>query len=125
MSSSHIDQAAHGTILSDSLRRLQLREQVPSSLVEPTHKHQPGSAEQHGAAAETVVLNSGPPSPDTQLRQAHGHVYEGYGFRPSSGVATPLNNPPPPAGSNSPLPDPNGLGWPGGLCLDSEPPHRR
>ncbi|TFY81791.1 hypothetical protein EWM64_g2224 [Hericium alpestre] len=37
-------------------------------------------------------------------------VREGYGFRPSSGVSTPLSLHA--GGAGSPLPDPNGLGWP-------------
>ncbi|GJE91077.1 GTP cyclohydrolase I [Phanerochaete sordida] len=101
MTPSPVDDASHGTILSDSLRRLQLKEQVPSSLVEASKKQKARSAE------EPVVLNSGPPSPQ---RPPHGVVYEGYGFRASSGISTPLNHPP--AGTDSPLPDPNGLGWP-------------
>lgn len=115
MSSTHVDDATHGTILSDSLRRLQLKEQIPSSLVEPSRrKDGEGNAEDQG---DVLVLNSGPPSPGTLQRQALGHVYEGYGFRLTSGPATPTN--PPPVGTSSPLPDPNGLGWPGkpSLCF--------
>ena len=41
-------------------------------------------------------------------------VHDGYGFRPPSGVSTPLQN-----GAASPLPDPNGLGWPGTHPLSS------
>lgn len=113
MSSTHVDDATHGTILSDSLRRLQLKEQVPSSLVEPSRrKDAEGNAEDQG---DVLVFNSGPPSPGTLQRQALGHVYEGYGFRLTSGPATPTN--PPPVGTSSPLPDPNGLGWPGKSLL--------
>jgi hypothetical protein len=43
--------------------------------------------------------------------------YEGYGFRPASGTSTPLREGHTamllPVSSASPLPDPNGLGWPG------------
>jgi hypothetical protein len=34
---------------------------------------------------------------------------EGYGFRPQSGASTPITA----AATASPIPDPNGLGWPG------------
>lgn len=110
MSPAPVDNASHSTVLSDSLRRLQLKEQIPSSLVESTQKHPASSAEENNSNGEAVVLASGPPSPSQAQRHPHGHVYEGYGFRPSSGVSTPLNNPT--AGTSSPLPDPNGLGWP-------------
>lgn len=36
-------------------------------------------------------------------------LHDGYGFRPPSGVSTPIA----PPDRNSPLPDVNGLGWPG------------
>ena len=39
---------------------------------------------------------------------------DGYGFRPPSGVTSPCA---PPADRNSPLPDVNGLGWPGRSSL--------
>ncbi|EKM50358.1 uncharacterized protein PHACADRAFT_263613 [Phanerochaete carnosa HHB-10118-sp] len=110
MSLPPIDNASHSSILSDSLRRLQLKERIPSSLVEPTKKHRVNSTEGLDATGEIAMLNSEPSSPSQLQRQAHGHVYEGYGFRLSSGAATPLNNST--AGASSPLPDPNGLGWP-------------
>ena len=50
------------------------------------------------------------------------NIPEGYGFRPLSGSSTPLHtvmqysNP---DGTQSPLPDPNGLGWPGMSALYS------
>lgn len=88
MSPAPVDNASHSTVLSDSLRRLQLKEQIPSSLVESTQKHPASSAEENNSNGEAVVLASGPPSPSQAQRHPHGHVYEG------------------------PLPDPNGLGWP-------------
>jgi len=51
-------------------------------------------------------------SPSHQLQfgdDVRPHPHDGYGFRPPSGVSTPLTNE---AGTSSPLPDPNGLGWP-------------
>lgn len=48
------------------------------------------------------------------------HVREGYGFRPASGTSTPTKASRSGTDTGSPLPDPNGLGWPGtyscGLC---------
>ncbi|CAL1701361.1 unnamed protein product [Somion occarium] len=41
----------------------------------------------------------------------NSHVREGYGFRPASGISTPVISSVQ-VGMNSPLPDPNGLGWP-------------
>jgi GTP cyclohydrolase IA len=37
-------------------------------------------------------------------------VYDGYGFRPASGVSTPIHQS---ATTPSSIPDVNGLGWPG------------
>ena len=39
--------------------------------------------------------------------------YDGYGFRPSSGSTSPRA----PTDRNSPLPDVNGLGWPGNSSI--------
>lgn len=49
-------------------------------------------------------------SKSVHSNHAHNqHVQlEGYGFRPASGSSTPLKG----KGRQSPLPDPNGLGWP-------------
>jgi len=46
--------------------------------------------------------------------------YDGYGFRPPSGMSSPLI----PPDRNSPLPDVNGLGWPGQFLFSfpSSPP---
>lgn len=102
MAPTPVDDATHSALLSDSLKRLQLKEQVPSSLVESTGADQPEEdAEQAGT--------SGP-------RNQHFTLHEGYGFRPVSGPQTPMNGTGPAAvlaGTSSPLPDPNGLGWPG------------
>lgn len=47
------------------------------------------------------------------------HHREGYGFRPASGASTPLRS----VSTASPLPDPNGLGWPGGLYVTQTRSH--
>lgn len=44
------------------------------------------------------------------------HGRDGYGFR-ASGVSTPVTTMPQPANTASPLPDPNGLGWPGEMKI--------
>ena len=41
------------------------------------------------------------------------NIPEGYGFRPMSGASTPLTDRGEETSRESPLPDPNGLGWPG------------
>ena len=49
------------------------------------------------------------PSTSEKLKSTTERVRrEGYGFRPLSGASTPNV----PKGAQSPLPDPNGLGWP-------------
>ncbi|KAF7794520.1 hypothetical protein EIP86_005654 [Pleurotus ostreatoroseus] len=93
-----MDHATHGTLLTDSLKRLELKEAVPSSLVQPDGDHA-----------------SLPSTPGHHTRSPP--IHEGYGFRPASGVSTPISPAaaapaPAQAGSSSPLPDPNGLGWP-------------
>ena len=95
---------SHQSLLSESLKRLQLKEQIPSSLVEPNVRQSgPDDAESSSSASATVKVNE---------------PREGYGFRPTSGSATPVLSAPVTSvltadGTSSPLPDPNGLGWPG------------
>lgn len=61
-----------------------------------------------------------PPHDDEpQQTPVRPHPRDGYGFRPPSGVSTPLTT-----AAGSPLPDPNGLGWPGTPCFPSPPPQR-
>ena len=108
------DNAAHSTILSDSLRRLQLKEQVRSSLVEPTKRADLKLSTQlldvpHPRGDEDSTDTTKDPQSTTPNHSPHPHVHEGYGFRPASGVSTPVSV----GGTSSPLPDPNGLGWPG------------
>jgi GTP cyclohydrolase I len=52
------------------------------------------------------------PSHPSSLQHA-GAPGDGYGFRPVSGFSSP--SAPAPQDRNSPLPDVNGLGWPGGF----------
>jgi GTP cyclohydrolase I len=81
---------SHGKLLSDSLQRLQL--EASSSDVA-----------QNGTDSDIDSPLSSPPS-----RLLSSVVHEGYGFRPASGGSTP-----PTRSVDSPLPDRNGLGWPG------------
>lgn len=46
---------------------------------------------------------------ESALKSRLGVLHEGYGFRPASGTATPSVE----RAIDSPLPDRNGLGWPG------------
>lgn len=105
-------------LLSDSLKRLQIKEQLPSSLVEPSERRNGINladeeyAHDDDVSGETAALRraNGPPSPWI------ANVREGYGFRAASGPTTPTVSAPslgPADGTSSPLPDPNGLGWPG------------
>ncbi|KAI0921284.1 hypothetical protein AcW1_004693 [Taiwanofungus camphoratus] len=100
----------HGTLVSDSLQRLKLREQVLASQSEDADPHVEGelSATRGGNDEQNQVL----PSPSLSRSAWSPHAREGYGFRPPSGVSTPLNAPISGVGASSPLPDPNGLGWP-------------
>lgn len=80
-----MDASTHSAVLSDSLQRLKLSQ-------------------------ETIAEGSGESShsPDSG-RTAH---LEGYGFRSASGLSTPFTAISAPE-RDSPIPDPNGLGWPG------------
>jgi hypothetical protein len=77
---------SHGDLLADCLRRLDTAQTLDQG--DDHHHHHPQV----------------PPS----FAKA---PYDGYGFRPPSGVSTP--SVPPDRNRNSPLPDVNGLGWPG------------
>ncbi len=112
------DDATHGAILTDSLRRLQLKERIPSSLVEhtrPTGLTDAHAGDEASARGDQDKDDPQPPSPNHLTSIARLH--EGYGFRPPSGIATPVSPSLPTVGTSSPLPDPNGLGWPGKACL--------
>ncbi|KAI0343188.1 GTP cyclohydrolase I [Trametopsis cervina] len=110
MSPTPTDHAEHGALLTDSLRRLQLKEQTPSSLVEPSVRtNGVADAEQAQDSHLNLAHRSDEPLPSPSAIPAH--VHEGYGFRPPSGSETP-NIAPPAQGQSTPLPDPNGLGWP-------------
>lgn len=49
------------------------------------------------------------PVEESALKSRFGVLHEGYGFRPASGTSTPTVE----RAIDSPLPDRNGLGWPG------------
>ncbi|KAJ3484348.1 hypothetical protein NLI96_g5708 [Meripilus lineatus] len=116
-----VDDATHGALLTDSLRKLQLNEQSSSSQSgNPPFPH-PDQHDTHvgddpsprGDLLEPVTINdSQSPSPNPIRVACHPHVRDGYGFRPASGISTPIIPSQPALGTSSPLPDPNGLGWP-------------
>lgn len=80
-----MDPSVHSSALSDSLQRLQLSQ---------------------GADVTAADVHQTPNSART------AHLPEGYGFRPTSGISTPFTGISVPD-RDSPIPDPNGLGWPG------------
>lgn len=84
---------SHGDLLADRLTRLDV-----------DVRDQPVQAQAHH---HTTSL----PPPKTP------HDGYGYGFRPLSGMSSPLI----PPDRNSPLPDVNGLGWPGQSTFSSHP----
>lgn len=83
-------ESSHGDLLADCLRRLDTA-QTRDQQDDHQHRH--------------PVLPKAP--------------YDGYGFRPPSGVSTPSA----PPDRNSPLPDVNGLGWPGQSFFSSSLHH--
>lgn len=80
--------STHGDLLADRLTRLDVD-------LSPKQDDQP-------VQAPVTDDTTHPPKPP----------YDGYGFRPPSGMSSPRCIHPPPD-RNSPLPDVNGLGWPG------------
>src|SRR5258708_5054585 len=54
---------------------------------------------------------------ESPTASAHPHIHEGYGFRPSSGVATPQVDAASEKPVVSPIPDAYGLGWPGAIVF--------
>lgn len=117
-----VDDVTHGALLTDSLRKLQFQEQSSSSHsgsapfphLHPRETHVGDDPSTRGDIAEPVTINdSQSPSPNPIRVACHPHVRDGYGFRPASGISTPVIPSQPALGTSSPLPDPNGLGWPG------------
>ncbi|KAH8106135.1 GTP cyclohydrolase I [Cristinia sonorae] len=61
----------------------------------------------------TLTHDPQSPSPAQPSRSAQlPHVKDGYGFRPASGISTPVISSHQVGATSSPLPDPHGLGWP-------------
>lgn len=101
----------HGAVLSESLRRLQL--QAASMDNDTSH----AMIDEHRDAHEHDSRDTGSPK-DPQILSSRASIHpsnvrEGYGFRPVSGASTPVTAVTQIAEQGSPLPDPNGLGWPG------------
>lgn len=101
---------SHGELLSHSLQQLQLQTEAAAHAAEERGRSEdmPGK-EAHFASSPSSAL------PNRLDRMASSSlIREGYGFRPTSGISTPALNEAFTEGERgSPLPDPNGLGWPG------------
>ncbi|OBZ76415.1 GTP cyclohydrolase 1 [Grifola frondosa] len=95
------------TQLDESLQRLQMNEE--GIVADGTDAHVDGVPSPRGG-------NGDQPHESLAASTSHHtwspHVREGYGFRPTSGVSTPLHASTSILQAGSPLPDPNGLGWP-------------
>lgn len=72
----------------------------------PAERHNGRSTVTAAQAAAHALLGSRPAAIRSLSR-------DGYGFRPSSGTSTPLRYSSQPPERASPIPDENGLGWPG------------
>ncbi|KII95925.1 hypothetical protein PLICRDRAFT_233331 [Plicaturopsis crispa FD-325 SS-3] len=93
--------SAHGELLSDGLRRLQLQQEHTNAEHTADTPDPSADPERETQFAINPIRSPGTP-----------HAREGYGFRQASGVSTPLTAPTQFPDRDSPLPDPNGLGWP-------------
>lgn len=100
------DPLAHGLLLSESLHRLAMSDPSRTDHPDPD---QDDKTSTRGPSSEQALL----PSAGLARSAWTPHVREGYGFRPTSGHSTPLLASTSAKGADSPLPDPNGLGWPG------------
>ncbi|KIK30841.1 hypothetical protein PISMIDRAFT_39926, partial [Pisolithus microcarpus 441] len=106
----------HGELLSDGLRQLELEQsQAPSSPNHVDHPSLHGDGGTHATESDPARdTHSQHPSPSASpTRPPWPHVHEGYGFRTPSGTSTPQTLASQAGDRTSPLPDPNGLGWPG------------
>ncbi|KAH7931356.1 GTP cyclohydrolase I [Leucogyrophana mollusca] len=105
---------SHGDLLSNGLRQLELQQQS----AKPETSSHPNEASDdtdipRGEVGFVTGDDSRLSSPSTNsTRSPWPQVREGYGFRPTSGISTPVTMPSFGAERGSPLPDPNGLGWP-------------
>lgn len=102
----------HDTVL-DSLAKLRLHAELNAPDPRADTRGSDASVDGDGGEAPDDLTNSVDSTSVTTAAQAiHAHNQhaqrEGYGFRPISGSSTPLKG----KGRQSPLPDPNGLGWP-------------
>ncbi|KAI0082600.1 GTP cyclohydrolase I [Panus rudis PR-1116 ss-1] len=104
MAPTPVDDAAHGALLTDSLRRLQVEEVTSGIDSHDTHG-------QRGEESEQDASND--PHPDTpdKPRSPQSHIKDGYGFRPPSGISTPIVQSTK-VGTSHLVPDAHGLGWP-------------
>ncbi|KAH7916819.1 hypothetical protein BJ138DRAFT_1052297 [Hygrophoropsis aurantiaca] len=102
--------SSHSDLLSNGLRQLELEQRsakpaTSASVNEPAEDREiPG-----GELACPTENDSSLSSPSTK---PHPLIREGYGFRSTSGISTPVTMPFHGVERGSPLPDPNGLGWP-------------
>jgi GTP cyclohydrolase I len=95
---------SHVELLSDGLRKLELQQ----SETNLRSSNQDGDPRSDNDPAPDNVSSSANAS-----RLSWSQAREGYGFRPASGISTPLTVPSRAVEGASPLPDPHGLGWPG------------
>lgn len=103
----------HDPVL-DSLAKLRVHAEVEAEQREQERREQEGVTvpEAEGNLESIQSRNKQleyDQSSTSKLSITHSQVQrEGYGFRPASGSSTPLKD----KGTQSPLPDSNGLGWP-------------
>jgi GTP cyclohydrolase IA len=105
--------SSHEADLRQSLQRIHIQQQHISAETSPeTTDRSDGHAHMEPS---TRVVDPVDDEPNTRvpLPRRDSAIREGYGFRPPSGASTPLREA---HSAPSPLPDPNGLGWPG-MCV--------
>ena len=105
MASELPNEDTYGKMLTDGLRKLELhRDASTSAAPDATHEDGAEGSKESGASGPSYAV-----LPSRAASSAH--IREGYGFRPTSGFSTPASAVP--RETDSPRPDPNGLGWPG------------
>lgn len=118
MASEIPNEDAYGKMLTDGLRKLELHKDATpaasgSAPTAPDATHEDGTE-----AAKDLSIPGTSYAVLPSRTASSAHVREGYGFRPTSGFSTPASAVP--RETDSPLPDPNGLGWPGNISLLSD-----
>lgn len=124
------DEVTHGALLSRRLRTLEQEGHHldrSASLASDSHASAHDEAQADDVHGNGQFATRGDPGLNDQILLSDSHdgsahrphvLREGYGFRPHSGFSSPNTAVAPAVSTGSPIPDPNGLGWPAKSTVD-------